>query len=192
MRRQGGDALAHSAEVCPGSIGKATSGIRAVGTGARRDTPTCCSKEEELFRIQVSLSRASRRSLSDVLRRGGAGAILPDTDSGAAIRGFRDPPGAQALRTLLDRHHFGRLMTNRTSGRSFVGRPLGRWLRGKRDEVGSGEEAAPAFIRGEQLELYPRYQANDMGFRGTTRAREFIEDGSRVTECLPLGGPRRC
>ncbi len=107
--------------------------------------------------------------------------FLTDIDSRAAIKGSRDPLGAQAIWTLLGRHVVGGLTTNTTSVRDFVVLLLGHWFVEKLDEAGSREEALPVFIRWEQLASYARFLAGDTGFRGTTRTSRFLEDGPKVT-----------
>jgi hypothetical protein len=116
-----------------------------------------------------------------LLRTGVVMPFLTDIDSRAAIKGSRDPLGAQAIWTLLGRQVVGGLTTNTTSVRDFVVLLLGHWFIEKLDEAGSREEALPVFIRWEQLASYARFQAGDTGFRGTTRTRRFIEDGPKVT-----------
>lgn len=107
--------------------------------------------------------------------------FLTDIDARAAIKGSRDPLGAQAIWTLLGRQVVGGLTTNTTSVRDFVVLLLGYWFVEKLDEAGSREEPLPAFIRWEQVASYARFQAGDRAFRGTTRTGAFLQDGSRVT-----------
>ncbi len=107
--------------------------------------------------------------------------FLTDIDSRAAIKGSRDPLGAQAIWTLLGRHVVGGLTTNTTSVRDFVVLLLGYWFIEKLDEAGSREEALPVFIRWEQLASYARFQAGDTGFRGTTRTKAFLSEVKAVT-----------
>ena len=106
---------------------------------------------------------------------------LIDIVSRAAIKGSRDPLGAQTIWTLLGRQVVGGLTTNTTSVRDFVVLLLGYWFVEKLDEAGSREEALPVFIRWEQLASYARFLAGDTGFRGTTRTRAFLSEGARVT-----------
>ena len=118
--------------------------------------------------------------------------FLTDIDSRAAIKGSRDPLGAQAIWTLLGRHVVGGLTTNTTSVRDFVVLLLGHWFIEKLDGAGSREEALPVFIRWEQLASYARFQAGETGFRGTTRKRRFIEEGPWITiSAQPSGAWRR-
>lgn len=73
--------------------------------------------------------------------------FLTDIDSRAAIKGSRDPLGAQAIWTLLGRHVVGGLTTNTTSVRDFVVLLLGHWFIEKLDEAGSREEAPAVLCR---------------------------------------------
>lgn len=107
--------------------------------------------------------------------------FLTDIDSRAAIKGSRDPLGAQAIWTLLGRHVVGGLTTNTTSVRDFVVLLLGYWFIEKLDEAGSREEALPVFIRWEQLASYARFEAGDRTFRGTTKTSAFLSEGKAVT-----------
>ncbi|HQP89242.1 MAG TPA: hypothetical protein PLL76_23550 [Thermoanaerobaculia bacterium] len=107
--------------------------------------------------------------------------FLTDIDSRAAIKGSRDPLGAQAIWTLLGRRVVGGLTTNTTSVRDFVVLLLGYWFIEKLDEAGSREEALPAFIRWEQLASYARFQAGDTAFRGTSRTKAFLSEEKAVT-----------
>ena len=65
--------------------------------------------------------------------------FLTDIDSRAAIKGSRDPLGAQAIWTLLGRHVVGELTTNTTSVRDFVILLLGYGFVEKLDEAGRGK-----------------------------------------------------
>ena len=62
-----------------------------------------------------------------------------DIDSRAALKGSRDPLGAQAIWTLFGRHAVGGLTNDTTSVRDFAGLLLGYWFIEKLDEAGSRE-----------------------------------------------------
>ena len=94
-----------------------------------------------------------------LLRAGVVMPFLTDIDSRAAIKGSRDPLGAQTIWTLLGRQVVGGLTTNTTSVRDFVVLLLGHWFIDKLDEAGSREEALPVFIRWAFMLLTESFEA---------------------------------
>lgn len=108
--------------------------------------------------------------------------FLTDLDSRAAVKGSRDPLGAQAVWTRFGRHVVGNLTTVTTSVRDFTTLLLGYlWAERVSAEVGPGSELA-TFLKWEQLASYSRAKVNgDYSFRGTERVKQTLLQGSRVT-----------
>lgn len=111
-----------------------------------------------------------------------SGPFLTDLDSRAAVKGSRDPLGAQAVWTRFGRHVVGNLTTVTTSVRDFTTLLLGYfWAERVSTEVGPGSELA-TFLKWEQLASYSRAKVNeDFSFRGTERVKQTLSHGSRVT-----------
>jgi hypothetical protein len=108
--------------------------------------------------------------------------FLTDLDSRAAVKGSRDPLGAQAVWTRFGRHVVGNLTTVTTSVRDFTTLLLGYfWAERVSAETGPGSELA-TFLKWEQLASYSRAKVNeDYSFRGTERVKQTLNQGSRVT-----------
>ena len=83
--------------------------------------------------------------------------FLTDLDSRAAVKGSRDPLGAQAVWTRFGRHVVGNLTTVTTSVRDFTTLLLGYlWAERISAEVGPGSELATFLKKWEQLASYSR------------------------------------
>ena len=108
--------------------------------------------------------------------------FLTDLDLRAAVKGSRDPLGAQSMWTRIGRHVVGNLTTVTTSVRDFTTLLLGYfWAERISAELGPGSELA-TFLKWEQLASYSRAKVNkDYSFRGTERVRQTLTQGSRVT-----------
>src|SRR5258707_13712913 len=86
--------------------------------------------------------------------------FLTDLDSRAAVKGSRDPLGAQAVWTRFGRHVVGNLTTVTTSVRDFTTLLLGYfWAERVSAETGPGSELA-TFLMWEQLATYWRAKFN--------------------------------
>ena len=117
--------------------------------------------------------------------------FLTVIDSRAAIKGSRDPLGAQAIWTLLGRHVAGGLTTNTTSVRDFVVLLLGYRFIEKPDEAGSREETLLVFIRWARLASYARLQTENPRVRRMKRTGGPSEDQLPITLPHQLAGMTR-
>jgi len=108
--------------------------------------------------------------------------FLTDLDSRAAVKGSRDPLGAQSIWTRFGRHVVGNLTTVSTSVRDFTTTVIGYYLAERvAEENGPGTELA-TFLKWEQLAAYARVGINgERGVRGTERVSLNLKGGGRLT-----------
>ncbi len=109
--------------------------------------------------------------------------FFTDIDSRAAIKGSRDPLGAQPIWVHFGRQVIGNLTTVSSSSRDFAILLLGYYFVERLREEGCGEGDVATFLKWEQLANYVRAFKNGVsGFRGTERVTARLEeDRGRIT-----------
>ena len=107
--------------------------------------------------------------------------FLTSLDSRGAVKGSRDPLGAQSVWVHFGRKIIGNLTTQSTLVPDFtvllVGLHLAELVGAEQGDV----SALDVFLRWEQLAAYVRVLKGVRGFRGVDRARLNLEKSSRVT-----------
>lgn len=108
------------------------------------------------------------------------GPFLTALDSRGAVKGSRDPLGAQSVWVKFGRYVVGNLTTQSTLVPDFTILLVGLYLA---ERVGSQDGVGPleVFMRWEQLAAYVRQRKNVRGFRGIDRAKQRLETSSKVT-----------
>lgn len=109
------------------------------------------------------------------------GPFLTALDSRGAVKGSRDPLGAQSIWVRFGRYVVGNLTTQSTLVPDFtillVGLYLAELVAAEHSEV----TALDVFLRWEQLAAYVRARKNVRGFRGVELARKRLGDSTKVT-----------
>lgn len=107
--------------------------------------------------------------------------FLTELDSRAAVKGSVDPLGIQAIWVHFGREVVGNLTTVSTSVRDFSILLAGYYLAQRAVEDAGAESEVEAFLKWEQLASYVRaFALEEGGFRGVTRVRKRLAEGSRV------------
>lgn len=107
--------------------------------------------------------------------------FLTELDSRAAVKGSVDPLGLQAIWTYFGRLVVGNLTTVSSSTADFTILLVGYHLAEQVAELGGPEDFSRCLMW-EQLASYARaHILGETGFRGTTRTRKFLAEGTRVT-----------
>jgi hypothetical protein len=104
------------------------------------------------------------------------GPFLTALDSRGAVKGSRDPLGAQSIWVRFGRYVVGNLTTQSTLVPDFTILLVGLYLA---ERVADGDGAVGAlevFLRWEQLAAYVRQRKSIRGFRGIDRARMRLEE----------------
>lgn len=106
--------------------------------------------------------------------------FLTDLDPQAAIKGSRDPLGAQTIWARLGREVVGNLTTVTTSVRDFTTLILGYYF-AERVAVDGSDGDLAVFLRWEQLAAYARGEVNgDFDFRGVDRVKRNLNESKRI------------
>lgn len=107
--------------------------------------------------------------------------FLTEIDPRSAVRGSRDPLGAQPVWSSFGRRIVGNLTTVSTSVRDFTVALLGYHFIERAEEVGYQGSSLDLFMRWEQLASYARaHVLEETGFRGTDRVHRNLAEDSRV------------
>jgi hypothetical protein len=106
--------------------------------------------------------------------------FLTSIDPRAAVKGSRDPLGAQQLWTKLGRRVVGNLTTVSTSARDFTITMLGHHFANLIAQEDPAASRLDTFIRWEQLAAHVRAYENDAkGFRGSERVEKTLSEGPK-------------
>lgn len=106
--------------------------------------------------------------------------FLTSIDPRAAVKGSRDPLGAQQLWTRLGRQVVGNLTTVSTSARDFTVTMLGHHFADLVAQQTPASSRLDTFIRWEQLAAHVRAHENKAtGFRGSERVEKTLSEGPK-------------
>lgn len=106
------------------------------------------------------------------------GPFLTALDSRGAVKGSRDPLGAQSIWVRFGRYAVGNLTTQSTLVRDFTVLLVGLYLAERVADADGSVQALEVFLRWEQLAAYVRQRKNVRGFRGIERARMRLDEQS--------------
>lgn len=107
--------------------------------------------------------------------------FLTDLDTRAAVKGSRDPMGAQSIWTKMGRQVVGNLTTVSTSVRDFTTLLLGYHFATRASDAGGPESELDVFLKWEQLAAYARGHVNrDWAFRGVDRVKKRLGESTNV------------
>jgi hypothetical protein len=105
------------------------------------------------------------------------GPFLTALDSRGAVKGSRDPLGAQSIWVRFGRYAVGNLTTQSTLVPDFTVLLVGLYLAERVAAAADGAvQALEVFLRWEQLAAYVRQRKNVRGFRGIERVRTRLEE----------------
>ncbi len=109
------------------------------------------------------------------------GPFLTALDSRAAVKGSRDPLGAQSIWVKFGGYVVGNLTTQSTLVSDFTLLLVGLYLAERAAEAEAAVGPLEVFLRWEQLVAYVRQRKGMRGFRGIDGAKRKLEESTRVT-----------
>ena len=110
-----------------------------------------------------------------------SGPFLTALDSRGAVKGSRDPLGAQSIWVRFGRYVVGNLTTQSTLVPDFTILLVGLYFAERVAETEGGVGPLEVFLRWEQLAGYVRQRKNVRGFRGIDRTKQRLDESSKVT-----------
>jgi hypothetical protein len=110
-----------------------------------------------------------------------SGPFLTALDSRGAVKGSRDPLGAQSIWVRFGRYVVGNLTTQSTLVPDFTILLVGLYLAERVAETESSVGPLEVFLRWEQLAAYVRQRKNVRGFRGIDRAKQRLDESPKIT-----------